>query len=72
MVSYKELIGFVWRFVTSQKWVFVLIFTLDAACVLNALIWPYEVVAKLRFSRISGSFEPIFDPFRVGNINMRI
>ena len=31
-----------------------------------------EIVAKLRFSRISGSFEPIFDPFRVGNINMRI
>jgi ADP-heptose:LPS heptosyltransferase len=31
-----------------------------------------EAVAKLRFSRFSGIFEPIFDSFLGGNINLRI
>jgi hypothetical protein len=33
---------------------------------------PMEVVAKLRFCRFSGSFEPIFDFFEGSNINFRI
>lgn len=42
MVSYKELIGFVWQFLRRQKWVFLLIFLLDSfAWPLEAMLWPY-------------------------------
>ena len=41
-VSYKELIGFVWQFLRQQKWVFILIFLLDAFTYpLDILLWPY-------------------------------
>lgn len=36
MVSYRELIDFVWRFIRLQKWVFIAIFALDS------LAWPIE------------------------------
>jgi len=42
MVSYKELIGFVWQFGRRQKWVFITILFLD--CLnwpLDAMLWPY-------------------------------
>lgn len=42
MVSYKELIGFVWRFMRRQKGIFFLILLLDSlAWPLDALLWPY-------------------------------
>ncbi len=42
MVTYKELIRFVWRFMLLQKWVFILIFFIDSfAWSLDALLWPY-------------------------------
>lgn len=42
MVSYRELIGFAWRFIRRQKGTFFLIFVLDAlAWPLDALLWPY-------------------------------
>ncbi len=42
MVSYKELLGFVWQFIRLQKWVFLLIFLIDSfAWSLDALLWPY-------------------------------
>lgn len=42
MVSYKELIGFIWQFVRRQKGTFFLIFLLDSlAWPLDALLWPY-------------------------------
>ncbi len=42
MVSYKELLGFVWQFLRQQKWVFALLLILDALTwPLDALLWPY-------------------------------
>jgi len=42
MVSYKELIGFIWQFVRRQKWIFMTIFFLDCFnWPLDALVWPY-------------------------------
>ncbi len=42
MVSYKELISFVWQFMRQQKWIFFLIFFLDCfAWPLDTLLWPY-------------------------------
>src|SRR5690242_7310022 len=42
MTSYKELIGFLWRFMRRQKGTFFAILTLDAlAMPLAALVWPY-------------------------------
>jgi ATP-binding cassette, subfamily B, bacterial len=42
MVSYKELIGFVWQFMRLQKWVFFFILLIDAfTWPLDALLWPY-------------------------------
>ena len=42
MVSYKELIGYVWQFMRGQKWRFFAIFVLDTLTwPLDVLIWPY-------------------------------
>ncbi|MCH9625290.1 MAG: Vitamin B12 import ATP-binding protein BtuD [Chlamydiales bacterium] len=42
VVSYKELISFVWQFIRLQKWVFILILLLDAfTWPLDVLLWPY-------------------------------
>jgi ATP-binding cassette, subfamily B, bacterial len=42
VVSYKELIGFVWQFMRSQRRVFTLVFLVDSfTWSLNALLWPY-------------------------------
>lgn len=42
MVSYKELIGFLWQFMRRQKGAFLLIFLIDAfTWPLDALLWPY-------------------------------
>lgn len=42
MVSYRELIAFLWKFVRRQKWVFFAIFLLDSlAWPTDALLWPY-------------------------------
>ncbi len=56
MVSYKELIGFLWQFMRLQKWVFILILLLDAfTWPLDVLLWPYilHVVIDI-FSRYEG------------------
>lgn len=42
VVTYKELFGFIWRFMRQQKGVFFWIFFLDAfAWPIDALVWPY-------------------------------
>lgn len=42
MVSYRELIGFIWKFVRGQKWLFLGIFLLDSlAWPLDSLLFPY-------------------------------
>jgi ATP-binding cassette subfamily B protein len=56
VVSYKELIGFVWQFMRLQKWVFISIFFIDCfAWSLDALLWPYilHVVIDI-FTRYEG------------------
>jgi len=56
MISYKELISFVWQFMRLQKGVFILIFFLDCfAWSLDALLWPYilHVVIDI-FTRYEG------------------
>ncbi|MGC2595355.1 MAG: ABC transporter ATP-binding protein [Rhabdochlamydiaceae bacterium] len=42
MVSYKELIGFVWQFMRRQKGIFMVIFFFDCfAWSLDVMLWPY-------------------------------
>ena len=42
IVSYKELIGFLWKLIRRQKWTFLGVFLLDSlAWPLDALLWPY-------------------------------
>ncbi len=42
MVSYRELIHFIWQFMRLQKWIFLAIFILDFfAWSLDVLLWPY-------------------------------
>lgn len=56
MVSYRELIGFIWQFIRQQKRVFIPILLLDAfTWPLNVLLWPYilHVVVDI-FTRYEG------------------
>lgn len=60
MVSYKELIGFMWRFMRFQKWVFVAIFFIDFfVWPTDALLWPYilhwviDIFARYEGNRIA-------------------
>ena len=41
MVSYKELIGFFWKFIRRQKWTFSSILTQDCLNCLDSLLWPF-------------------------------
>jgi len=41
MVSYKELIAFLWKFVRKQKWTFSSIFVQDCINTLDSLLWPF-------------------------------
>lgn len=42
MVSYRELLSFLWSFIRAQKWTFLAIAILDSvAWPLDALLWPY-------------------------------
>lgn len=41
MVSYKELISFVWQFMRPQRWIFLLVLIITCAWALDALLWPY-------------------------------
>ncbi len=56
MTSYKELIGFIWRFMRLQKGLFLFVFTLDLfVWSLDALLWPYilNLVVSV-FTRFDG------------------
>ncbi len=41
MVSYKELIGFLWKFMRPQKWTFSSILIQDCLNCLDSLLWPF-------------------------------
>lgn len=41
IVSYKELIGFFWKFIRKQKWTFSSIFVQDCINCLDSLLWPF-------------------------------
>lgn len=41
MVSYKELLGFFWKFIEKQKWTFSSIFIQDCLNCLDSLLWPF-------------------------------
>lgn len=41
MCSYKELIGFFWKFIDRQRWTFFSIFIQDCINSLDALLWPF-------------------------------
>jgi ATP-binding cassette subfamily B protein len=41
IVSYKELIGFFWKFARKQKWTFSSIFIQDCINTLDSLLWPF-------------------------------
>ncbi len=41
MVSYKELISYIWQFMRQQKGIFLIILLLDISCSLDTLLWPY-------------------------------
>src|SRR3990167_8968108 len=56
MVSYRELMGFVWQFIRQQKWVFIPILLLDAfTWPLDVLLWPYilHIIVDI-FARYEG------------------
>lgn len=56
MISYRELIGFIWKFMRLQKWLFLGIFLLDVlAWPLDSLLFPYilSVVIDI-FTRFEG------------------
>ncbi len=56
IVSYRELIGFFWKFIRQQKWTFLAICLLDSlAWPTDALIWPYilSLVVDI-FTRFDG------------------
>ncbi len=41
MASYKELVGFVWRFMRPQRWAFAFAFLIAFLWSFDALLWPY-------------------------------
>ena len=41
IVSYKELIGFFWKFIRKQRWTFSSIFIQDCINTLDSLLWPF-------------------------------
>lgn len=41
MVSYRELIGFFWKFIRKQKWTFFSILIQDCINCLDSLLWPF-------------------------------
>lgn len=41
MVTYRELIGFFWKFLRRQKWTFSSIFVQDCLNCLDSLLWPF-------------------------------
>lgn len=41
MVSYRELIGFFWKFIRPQKWIFTSILIQDCLNCLDSLLWPF-------------------------------
>jgi ATP-binding cassette subfamily B protein len=56
VVSYKELLGFIWQFMRAQKWVFLAVLLMDSlAWPIDALLWPYilHVVVDV-FTRFEG------------------
>lgn len=66
MVSYKELIGFIWQFVRRQKWLFFTIFLIDSLTwPLDALIWPYilHIVIDI-FSKYEGDRSAAWEALR--------
>lgn len=41
VVTYQELIGFLWKFIQKQKWTFSSIFIQDCVNCLDSLLWPF-------------------------------
>jgi ATP-binding cassette subfamily B protein len=41
MISYKELIGFFWKFIRRQKGIFASVFVQDCVNTLDSLLWPF-------------------------------
>ncbi|MES2121554.1 MAG: ABC transporter ATP-binding protein [Chlamydiota bacterium] len=67
MVSYKELVGFVWQFMRLQKGVFLAIFLIDSfAWSLDALLWPYilHLVIDI-FTRYEGDRSAAWDALKM-------
>ena len=55
MISYKELIGFIWQFMRLQKWLFVFVLDLFVWS-LDALLWPYILNLVINiFTRFDGN-----------------
>lgn len=72
MVSYKELIGFVWKFMRLQKWAFIAIFFIDSfTWSLDALLWPYilhwviDIFSRYEGNRIA-AWEALKSPIIAG------
>jgi ATP-binding cassette subfamily B protein len=75
MVSYRELIGFLWKFMRRQKWLFLGIFLLDGlAWPLDSLLLPYilslviDVVTRFEGDRLS-AWEALQAPI-IGGISL--
>ncbi|MBI3236904.1 MAG: ABC transporter ATP-binding protein, partial [Chlamydiales bacterium] len=72
MVSYQELIRFVWQFMRHQRWTFLLLLVLDSfAWALDALLWPYilhlavDIFTNYELNR-AGAWEALQGPIWKG------
>lgn len=65
MVTYKELISFVWQFMRPQRWTFAVIFIIAFAWSLDALLWPYilHLVVDI-FTRFEGNREAAWNALK--------
>ena len=77
MISHKELISFIWRFIRLQKWVFFLIFFINSfTWSSDALIWPYilHLVVDI-FTRYEGdraaAWEALTGPI-IGGVSLML
>ncbi|MCB1107596.1 MAG: ABC transporter ATP-binding protein [Chlamydiia bacterium] len=77
MVSYRELTGFIWKFMRLQKGLFLFVFTLDLfVWSLDALLWPYilNLVVSI-FTRFDGDRLAAWDSLKwviLGGIGLTI
>jgi len=66
MVSYRELIGFLWKFMRPQKWTFVSILLQDCLNCLDSVVWPFLLRWVIDiFTQHEGNRMLAWEPLRI-------